>query len=445
MKEFIWGRDRAEDLFIYYTTYKDTVGIEGYDIYLAPYAYRVEEEYARFYRDLGYISDTEYEEIINTLNSLRSGKIDLRNYEDIHSLIEDTLVKKVGKSPYICRSRNDTICAVERLYLKDFYLNLLRNIEEMGNSIYENIEATKDIPSPLHTHYRVADIGPLSLYFISYLEELTHIVRKLEPRMRLVNTSPLGASAIGGCPLNINFRILSNHLGFKYIHQNPLEAINSRKRHIAEAIETVTDVYRLLSRMAKDLIRLSGNEYGIIRLPRSYTTGSSVLIHKENPDLLEIIIGRHIKSVGYLSSINSISGDESGYQRWIQEYKGLMIELCIDVLMALKLMTGLLKNIEYVKGVSIREVKLTWLATLISWSTKENYRKIYNEIKEMGLKALENPRQASRKLGVNYKKYVEALKTVNHMDFPSVYGEEYINYLYTDFKDIIVRIRESLT
>ena len=382
MKEYIWGESELDKLVEEFTT-KSDVGIEkGSDYHLLPYAIEFEKAYLEFMYRHGKISDDEYRDATKRLDEIPKDSVDLSNYEDIHSYIEERVKEVLGRSIYICRSRNDVITAIERLYLKDALKTITREIYGLFESLLNVIKKVKRIPAPVHTHYVLADAVSLDTYFISYLEEIERIIGFIPAIHKILTASPLGSGAIGGCPINIDFTWLNRRLGFENRHTTSIDGVNSRKTHILYALMLYSLLTGLLARISRDMIRLS-TQYRVVELPREFTTGSSQLIHKINPDVLELIIGLH----NHVSSTLAISfqhfAEESGYQRFLQLDKYYVIKYTRDVIAALRILSSLIMNIEIHDQFRCgEELKMTWLATELSWRYNIDYRELYMLIKE---------------------------------------------------------------
>ncbi len=381
MKEYIWGDAKLNELVERFTT-KSDVGIErGSDYHLLPYAIQFEKAYIEFIYRQGKLDKEEFIAVSKKLDEALDNA-DLSNYEDLHSYIEDVVKTSLGRSIYICRSRNDVITAIERLYLRDALKILVKELYNLSKSLLKALDRAGDIPAPAHTHYVLADVIPLKAYFLSYLEELYRIIGFIPNIHKIIYTSPIGSGAIGGCPLNIDFTWLNRYLEFEDRHVTSIDGVNSRKTHNLHILILYSQLTGLIARISRDMIRLS-TQYKILELPKEYTTGSSQLIHKINPDILELMIGLHRHLVSTLAAAFQHYAEESGYQRFLQLDKYNVIKYTEDVIASVKILSGLIENViihETFKG--IEELKLTWLAAEIAWRYDLDYRKIYKLMKD---------------------------------------------------------------
>ncbi len=434
MKGYIWGDAKLNKLVERFTTKSDVGTERGADYHLLPYAIRFEKAYIEFLYRLGKLDEKEFLAVSKNLDEALDDP-DLSNYEDLHSYIEDVVKTSLGRSIYICRSRNDVITAIERLYLRDALKTLVKELYNLFESLLKALDRAGDIPAPAHTHYVLADVIPLKAYFLSYLEELYRIISFIPHIRKIIYTSPIGSGAIGGCPLNIDFTWLNRYLGFEDRHVTSIDGVNSRKTHNLHILILYSQLTGLVARISRDMIRLS-TQYKILELPREYTTGSSQLIHKINPDILELMIGLHRHLVSTLATIYQHYAEESGYQRFLQLDKYNVIKYTEDVIASIKILSGLIENIyihETFKG--IEDLKLTWLAAEIAWRYDLDYREIYKLIKDA--LSMEEPiestiKRISREYNINQKELEKLSKEIfsrrynnSIMDNPSTLIERF--------------------
>ena len=277
----------------------------------------------------GIIPKEDSEKIINGLrdiaHEIESGKFRFRkDLEDIHMNIEAALIKKIGDAGgklHTARSRNDQVALDLRLYLRAETREILSLIKKFQKTLL-NI-ATKHLNSlmPGYTHMQRAQPVLLSHHLLAYVEMLQRDIERLKDASKRINLLPLGSCAIAGTALPINRVYVAKLLGFEGISQNSIDAVSDRDF----AIEFLSDTALLimhLSRLAEELILWSAEEFRFIELPDAYTTGSSIMPQKKNPDVAELIRGKTGRVYGNLLSLLTVmKGLPLSYNRDLQEDK----------------------------------------------------------------------------------------------------------------------------
>ncbi len=277
----------------------------------------------------GIIPKEDSEKIINGLrditHEIESGKFRFRkDLEDIHMNIEAALIKKIGDvggKLHTARSRNDQVALDLRLYLRAETREILSLIKKFQKTLL-NI-ATKHLNSlmPGYTHMQRAQPVLLSHHLLAYVEMLQRDIERLKDASKRINLLPLGSCALAGTALPINRVYVAKLLGFEGISQNSIDAVSDRDF----AIEFLSDTALLimhLSRLAEELILWSAEEFRFIELPDAYTTGSSIMPQKKNPDVAELIRGKTGRVYGNLLSLLTVmKGLPLSYNRDLQEDK----------------------------------------------------------------------------------------------------------------------------
>jgi len=446
MGRYIWGPGDL-DRYVEEFTKKTDVGIEkGADYYLLPYAIEFEKAYLEYMTYLGVLTYEELNKVCGYLDRIKYDDIDLTQYEDLHTYIEEKIIEKLGRSLYLCRSRNDVIIAIERLYLRDILKKLVSDTYLLYNTLVKKTYETIDVPAPVHTHYVLADSIPLATYFISYLEELNRIIDLIPLLTNILFVSPLGSGAVGGCPIKLDFTWLDRRLGFNNSHITSLYGINSRKTHNLGMLTLYSHYSGLLARISRDLMRLS-TQYNIINLPKRYISGSSQLIHKSNPDILELIIGLHTQISSTLTIFYQHYGEESGYQRFQQQDKYLLIKHGEELILSMKILSGLLSEMRVAESFNVgSDIKLTWLAHKISWKYRVDYRDIYKLIKNLYFKnkSLEIIiQEIARKYSIDIDSLNKIVFDTHDMRYNYAISEEY-EELIGDLENKILRLKKLL-
>lgn len=313
----------------------------------------------------GIISENEKDEIIAGLNEIlaeiESGKLQFDyNFEDIHSFIEANLVKKIGqtgKKVHTSRSRNDQVALDIRLYLKDeikeiqkLILNLIKTLMDFSNNHLETI-------MPGYTHLQRAQAVTLAHYLGAYIEMFKRDKERLDDTYKRVNVLPLGAGALAGSPYNIKRNLVAEYLGFDSICLNSMDAVSDRD-FIIETLSDLAMVMTHLSRISEEIIMWSSFEFKFVELDDSYSTGSSIMPQKKNPDILELIRGKTGRVYGSLTSIlTTMKSLPLAYNKDMQEDKEPLFDGIKTVKNCLKILPNVIKTMKVNKEKMLQAAK----------------------------------------------------------------------------------------
>ena len=313
----------------------------------------------------GIISENEKDEIIAGLSEIlaeiESGKLQFDyNFEDIHSFIEANLVKKIGatgKKVHTSRSRNDQVALDIRLYLKDeikeiqkLILNLIKTLMDFSNNHLETI-------MPGYTHLQRAQAVTLAHYLGAYIEMFKRDKERLDDTYKRVNVLPLGAGALAGSPYNIKRNLVAEYLGFDSICLNSMDAVSDRD-FIIESLSCLAMVMTHLSRISEEIIMWSSFEFKFVELDDSYSTGSSIMPQKKNPDILELIRGKTGRVYGSLISIlTTMKSLPLAYNKDMQEDKEPLFDGIKTVKNCLKILPNVLKTMKVNKEKMLQAAK----------------------------------------------------------------------------------------
>ncbi len=286
-------------------------------------------------------------------HSIENNKFQLRpELEDIHMNIEKTVIEEIGEEcggmMHLARSRNDQVLLDTRMYLRDqinetieLVLNLISTFIEVGEKNLETLMVG-------YTHTRQAQPTTVAHWCGAYVDSLLRIVDRLEEGYVRVNQCPLGSGAISGVSWPIDRKLTAGLLGFDGVQENTLDAISSRGEAESEIIFVLCLLMTVLSRLSEEIIWWSTREFGVIELDEVYTTGSSLMPQKKNPDVVELIRGRVGRLYGQLIQVLTIlKGLPSGYNRDQQEIKGPIFYGLDTVKSVLQVMPGLLNTIKF--------------------------------------------------------------------------------------------------
>ncbi|MBN1119330.1 MAG: argininosuccinate lyase [Bacteroidales bacterium] len=329
IEEFTIGRDRELDML------------------LAPYDVLGSIAHISMLQKVGLLEEEElkqlHAELVNIYREIAEGnfKID-EGIEDVHSQVEQLLTNRlgdVGKKIHSARSRNDQVLLDIKLFSRAKVKELTESVQILFNKLIGLSEKNKDILIPGYTHLQVAMPSSFGLWFGAYAESLTDDLQVLLAAFKLINQNPLGSAAGYGSSFPIDRQETTDLLGFDRMNFNVVYAQMGRgkvERNVAFALGNVAST---LSRMAYDLCLFMSQNFGFISLPDEFTTGSSIMPHKKNPDVFELIRAKSNKVQSLANELTIISNNlPSGYFRDMQVIKESYLESfnylidCVDIM-----------------------------------------------------------------------------------------------------------------
>ncbi|MBU1726955.1 MAG: argininosuccinate lyase, partial [Candidatus Omnitrophica bacterium] len=283
------------------------------------------------------------------LKEVESGKFkyDLKA-EDIHSNVQDALSRKIGKAAerlHTARSRNDQIALDVKMYIKDEIAALDGLISQLQKAILKLAKVNSGIIIPGYTHLQVAQCVLFAHHLLAYIEALQRDKERLSDAAKRVDIMPLGSCALSGTGLPIDRAFVGKELGFEQITQNSMDSVSDRD-FIIEILADLSILSVHLSRFAEDFILWSTKEFNFIDIDFSFCTGSSIMPHKKNPDVLELIRGSSGKVHGDLSNILMLlKGLPLSYNRDLQLDKPPLFNAIDTVQQLLEIFIQLFKNV----------------------------------------------------------------------------------------------------
>jgi argininosuccinate lyase len=244
--------------------------------------------------------------------------------EDIHSFIEACLVDRIGeagKKLHTARSRNDQVATDLRLYLKDEIASLGGLLLELIGALVRLAREHRETIMPGYTHLQRAQPVTLAHHLLAYCEMLRRDYARLRDCHKRTDSSPLGAGALAGTTFPIDRAYTARKLGFREIAGNTLDAVSDRD-FVAEFLFAASLIMTHLSRFSGELILWSSSEFGFVALDDAYTTGSSIMPQKKNPDVPELVRGKAGRVYGHLAAILTVlKGLPLAYNKDLQEDK----------------------------------------------------------------------------------------------------------------------------
>ena len=272
------------------------------------------------------ITKNDAKKILSSLENLKNEKFDSSSgAEDIHELIESLVIKKAGMASggkmHTARSRNDQVVLDIRMKIRDdinIICNCLLDTIESFVSVSKNHQKTI---MPFYTHLQQAQAGLFSHYLLAQADVLSRDFQRLFDTFQRINQSPLGAGPVGGTSIAIDRHSTAKMLGFDGVVENSIDATSARD-FVAEYVAMISILMTNLSRISEDFIIWSTSEFSFIELSDEFTSPSSVMPQKKNPDILELTRGKTAEIIGNLTAIwTPIKGLASGYGRDLQQIK----------------------------------------------------------------------------------------------------------------------------
>ena len=290
--------------------------------------------------------------------------------EDVHSQIELLLTKSlgdIGKKIHSGRSRNDQVLVDLRLFFRAELQEIVRLMELVFHGFQEQSEQHKDVLMPGYTHFQVAMVSSFGLWFGAYAESLTEDLSLLESVFNIVNHNPLGSAAGYGSSFPLNRKMTTELLGFEDLSYNVIHAQMGRGKSELFIAFALASLATTLGKFSMDVVLYSSQNYHFLTLPKEYTTGSSIMPHKKNPDVFELLRGKCnlLQSLpGQVSLL--INNLPAGYHRDFQLLKEVIfpaihsmkecLEMSAFVLPQLKIHDNLLDDPKYAYLFTVEKV-----------------------------------------------------------------------------------------
>ncbi|HDL64048.1 MAG TPA: argininosuccinate lyase, partial [Proteobacteria bacterium] len=314
--------------------------------------------HARILREGGYLTAGERDRIIRALQEIEkeiaAGKLDLNSgYEDIHSLILAMLSEKtgvLGEKLHAGRSRNDLVVLDTRIYLKEEINGLIELIRGLQSALVEKGIEYRDLIMPGYTHLQHAQSVLVPHHLLAYVEMLARDRSRLEDARKRMDILPAGSAAMGGSNLKLDQKLLAKLLEFKGLASNSLDAVGDRD-FIVETISALALIGMHISRLAGELVLWSTFEFNFVEFDEAYSTGSSFLPQKKNPDPAELVRGKAGRLYGNLLSVLvALKGLPLAYNRDLQEDKEPLFDSLDTVRDSLAIMAGVIGTIKFNAG-----------------------------------------------------------------------------------------------
>jgi len=320
---------------------------------------RASQAHARMLAEVGLLSADEAEQIATTLEAI-AGEIDRGEFpfsislEDIHTHIEQALIERlgdVGRKLHTGRSRNDQVVTDVKLWVRDAIDDLDGRLKELQRALLASAERDRDLILPGYTHMQRAQPVLAAHYFLAYIEKYQRDRERLADCRRRVNVLPLGAAALAGTSLPIDRESVRRQLGFDSIAANSMD-VSSDRDFLLEFVFDLSVIALHLAGWAEEWVLWTTTEFNFLDLPDAFCTGSSIMPHKKNPDVLELIRGKSARVTASLQQLMMlVKGLPLAYNRDLQEDKPPLFDAFDTVSASLELAAALVRETRFRKEV----------------------------------------------------------------------------------------------
>ena len=338
--------------------------------------------HARMLHHVGLLKQQEMEEIVQGLETIggeiAKGKFVWRTeLEDVHMNIETALSERVpaGAKLHTGRSRNDQVALDTRMWLRQEICDLANEVHDLQHALIELGEANRKVLIPGYTHLQRAQPVYLAHHLLAYVEMLERDYERLLDCLVRVNICPLGSGALAGSTLPLDREFVAHELGFVDAHDEPMVTQNSMdgvadRDFVVEFCSLAALLAVHQSRLCEDLVLWSSTEFGYVTIGDAYTTGSSLMPQKKNPDICELTRGKTGRVVGNLVALlTTLKGLPLTYNSDMQEDKEQLFDTVDTVRSTISILTAMLRDTEVNSKTCAKAVKdPTLLATdLVDW------------------------------------------------------------------------------
>jgi argininosuccinate lyase len=302
----------------------------SFDRRLLPYELAVDRAWARVIQGVGILEATEVKQIFAALDKIAERAkmdkawLDASGAEDVHHFVEKALVEELGSlgwKLHTGRSRNELVATDFRLFVIDAAAEMQRGLEALLNAFLLQAKANLSVPMAGMTHMQHAQPILLSHFLLAHAEAFTRDITRLQHAAASADACPMGSGALAGCSFAIDRQAIARELGFSRITANSLDAVSDRDFAL-DYLFALSGIATHLSRLAEDFVVFASQEFSYVILTDEYSTGSSLMPQKKNPDAWELIRGKTGRITGALVALlTTLKGLPSGYQRDLQEDK----------------------------------------------------------------------------------------------------------------------------
>jgi len=331
----------------------------AYDRRLLPFELEASGAHARALERAGVLTAAELMSILGGLEAIGQKAtsspefLDDPEAEDVHHFVEKQLAAIIGAAGYKLhtgRSRNEQIATDLRLFVRASIDTLQELLANWIDAFLTRAERAGGAAMPAYTHLQPAEPVLVAHWLLAYVEMFLRDADRLADCRKRVNLCPLGSGAVAGATLTLNRQAMAAELGFDGPTANSIDATSDRDFAI-EFVNALSQLSLHLSRWAEEMILFSTSAYGFVELPEPYSTGSSAMPQKKNPDLLELVRGKAARVMGCATTLQTlVKGLPLAYNKDLQETQQPLFDASDTVISMLPLVTGWLQTVEFNEG-----------------------------------------------------------------------------------------------
>ena len=313
----------------------------------------------------GIISHEEAELIhkglIDIYNDIENGRLQIdMNAEDIHSFVESVLTERIGdtgKKLHTGRSRNDQVALDMRMYSRSSCMEISKKLKKLLTTIFNIMKENKDTYMPGFTHLQKAQPVTLAHHLGAYFEMFSRDRDRLKDAKNRMNYSPLGSGALAGTTYPLDRNMTANALDFFGPSENSMDGVSDRD-YLIELLSDFSLIMMHLSRFSEEIIIWNSNEYRFIEISDAFSTGSSIMPQKKNPDIAELVRGKTGRVYGSLMTLLTVlKGLPLAYNKDLQEDKEAFFDALDTVSDSITLFDGMLSSLTFNKDIMAQSAK----------------------------------------------------------------------------------------
>ncbi len=386
-----FSTDKKIDIF--------TVGNDrALDLHLAKYDVIASKAHAKMLGEINLLTAAETDALIRELNaigeSIENNTFTIEDsFEDMHSKIEYLLIEKLGdtgKKIHTARSRNDQVLVAMHLYLKDELNQIKAQTTELFNLLIDLAEKHKAVLLPGYTHLQIAMPSSFGLWFSAYAESLIDDLYFIEAAYKVADQNPLGSAAGYGSSFPINRTYTTEEMNFASMKYNVVAAQMGRGKVEKATAFGMANIAATLSKMAMDICLYMSQNFNFVSFPDALTTGSSIMPHKKNPDVFELVRGKCNNLQAIPNQLTMVINNlPSGYHRDLQLVKEIIVPAIQDMKACLEILTFSLKEIRINESI-LEDPKYDYLFSVDTLNElvlsgipfRDAYKKMGQEIQE---------------------------------------------------------------
>src|SRR6266478_837499 len=328
----------------------------SFDRRLLPYEIAVDRAWAKALQGVGIFTEMEVRQTLAALNKISARAqtdkswLDSSTAEDVHQFVENALVEELGPlgwKLHTGRSRNELVATDFRLFVIDAASDICKSLLALLNGLLMQAKANLKVPMAGMTHMQHAQPILLSHFLMAHAEAFSRDLTRLQHAAASADACPMGSGALAGCSFPIDRPALAKELGFSKITGNSLDAVSDRDFAL-DYLFALSGISTHLSRLAEDFVLFASQEFSYVILPDEYSTGSSLMPQKKNPDCWELLRGKTGRITGALVGLLiTLKGLPTSYQRDLQEDKEALFAAHDQVADMLAVATGAVETTKY--------------------------------------------------------------------------------------------------